>query len=616
MSSFSLSLSKSGVRPLVALVGAGIKVAFFVASKSPGNPSSVFEASPTRLVHPIKASPTRLHQPDVFPLSVAVATVALFGFVALVMVSKGIMFGTPSIPGSNGGRDDEDPEPDGGAHDEVNGGPVNKHDKDDANGNGNGDEPPPPPDAGAINAEPREPWNWIFWLLLLLTFLSCYYWREITSFVISFAGERKTYYAIASLIGRPMSYFVDPALFHFISAIVIDFILCGKMPSWLPTSIAILTAMSTAYSALLFLNVIFRVFRLILSVPRAVYTCIAFIHRRTRRWGKVHYLIWIVWFYFPLVCFDAVHVIVDCARFPQTQSLVTRLVNLGLDCIVRLCWRDDVSLVQNMTTAAAPTALFVYRSLCSSSMLPDTLGYPVTFLLRKLLSHNLLQQDNYAFTAFICGPVLFYSYISTAAPGHLCLNSAFIPVLAARVLYPDSHILCRNSAFIPVLAAHIYKIPLYPDSHILCRNRITTLKQRPYTPRLRAPVLLHRFGYSFGNRRRPLLVRRDPRLTSLRLHGRVYDTFGWLALRVGSLLACGNELSTPTLGSTLLLPSLNFTVDGRRALVTYCWCSSEYTVFFAVHLQNKNSFLPWTLGHSAPSPFLDVGPPLLVLDLS
>ncbi|KAJ7726917.1 hypothetical protein B0H16DRAFT_261482 [Mycena metata] len=360
MSSLSFLLSKSGVRPMVALVGAGIKVALLVASKSPSIPSSAFEASPTRIVHPTKASPTRLHQPDVsFSLSFAVAsTVALFGLVGFVLASKGFLSGTRS----NDGRDGEDPpEPDGDADEEDHRGPVNEHDNDDTNGDG--EEPPPPPDAGAIDAVPRQRWNWMLWLMLILILLSCYYWREISVFVISFVGERKLYYTVAYLIGRSLSHFINPALFQFISSMVIDFLLYGKMPSWLPTSITTLTAMSTAYSALLFLNVIFRVCRVIVNIPRAVYKSIAFIHRGTRRCGRLHYLIWLVWLYLALACKLCFSLMVICAYgFPQTQVLVARWINVCLDSVLRSCWPDDLSFVQNITTVAAPVALFIYRS--------------------------------------------------------------------------------------------------------------------------------------------------------------------------------------------------------------------------------------------------------------
>ncbi|KAJ7768352.1 hypothetical protein B0H16DRAFT_1519529 [Mycena metata] len=183
-SSLSFSLYKAGARPLVALVGAGIKVAFLVASKSPSiRSSSAPSTTRMRYVEPSKTSfgPENASPSPAFIATGAIAVTTLF---LGVLYAKGF-FGRGDDDDGNENNADNDGGGNGGEvpgrGDPPGADPTNSHgndpgpDLDDGHAVDTGEEPPPPPPPGpgvrAYIPRPRI-------LVLLLLILLAFYFRE------------------------------------------------------------------------------------------------------------------------------------------------------------------------------------------------------------------------------------------------------------------------------------------------------------------------------------------------------------------------------------------------------------------------------------------------------
>ncbi|KAJ7771553.1 hypothetical protein B0H16DRAFT_187956 [Mycena metata] len=207
-SSLNIPLSKGGFHPLVALVGAGIKVAFLVAPKAPFSIPTSSGPSPTRMIYlePSKTSfrvdPSNASTCLAF---IAASIIAVTTLVLGVLYTKGLLGrsndherdakhsdgGSGGRGGGGGGGGSNG----GGSGDEVPGGSGDPPGANPTYGNGNnsnvdsdghhgvdtGEEPPPPPPPGH-GVDLRMPRSWILILLvillaLLLLFL-VFHWRR------------------------------------------------------------------------------------------------------------------------------------------------------------------------------------------------------------------------------------------------------------------------------------------------------------------------------------------------------------------------------------------------------------------------------------------------------
>ncbi|KAJ7165099.1 hypothetical protein C8R46DRAFT_1192789, partial [Mycena filopes] len=175
VSNLSPSLSKDATRPLLALVGVGIKLALLVVS---GTPTS----SPTRTVS-LTPSKTSFDPRNVSssPVSIATSAIVITTLVLGVLYAKGF-FGqgggggnqpeidpNGGVDGERGSPPDADPSVD---HDHE---PGSDHHGDDKLVDTGEEPPPPPPRAVAVDSWLPRRWRL---LLLLLLLLLAFYLRE------------------------------------------------------------------------------------------------------------------------------------------------------------------------------------------------------------------------------------------------------------------------------------------------------------------------------------------------------------------------------------------------------------------------------------------------------
>jgi hypothetical protein len=186
----SLYLFKGTGKPLVhALVGAGIKVAFLVASKAPSIPSPPV-ASAT-FPHALDPTKTLLDPGDASISSTTFLTCGVTITVLLFSILNAKGFFSYPRDGDTSGRSDTLPGSDGGdppvsgSGDPPDPDPTNNHDNDpspilhDNAPVASGEEPPSSPPTGVNVQAWRSRW-WILWLILiaLIAILLCYYYRN------------------------------------------------------------------------------------------------------------------------------------------------------------------------------------------------------------------------------------------------------------------------------------------------------------------------------------------------------------------------------------------------------------------------------------------------------
>ncbi|KAJ7026582.1 hypothetical protein C8F04DRAFT_107775 [Mycena alexandri] len=354
--------SKALLNPLVENIVAKSRVALLVASnvhnlKAAGTGRINSDASKTVHTDERPTNPTPTYDATL-SLPVAVTcTLALFGLIVSVLALRGVSGTTQSFAGSNGGHDscygEEAPEFDDCVDDEHNAGLVHDHDS----ANGGGEEPPPSPAAAPVAKPPPKGSGWLIWILMVLTALGCYYWREFSRFIwrkgVAFfttlltpEQRRRVYSAIAAVINRAFSSFANPVVLSVISGLVVDF-LCGQTPFWIPASITALTAWSTM-SALYASTFIAR---LALSSPLAIYNTFARAHDETHRLGPFR------WLLLPLACTALAGA---CYKWSALLEFPVNYWDFALSSFnsaISLGWQDQLPLAQNLSVSTAPVAV-------------------------------------------------------------------------------------------------------------------------------------------------------------------------------------------------------------------------------------------------------------------
>ncbi|KAJ7035630.1 hypothetical protein C8F04DRAFT_513633 [Mycena alexandri] len=185
MSSLTFSLTSGAVRPLVVLVGAGIEVAFLLASKSPNIPSSSV-VSPTRM-RDVEPSKTLFNPGNAAFSSTFIAT----GAIAVTTLFLGVLYWKGLLGRGNNDDDDHDADHNdsGGSGGEVpsrgdppGADPTDHHHNEpgpNLDGEHPGEEPPPPPPPGP-GIDSFIPNRWILLIILLLILVAIYFRQKIS----------------------------------------------------------------------------------------------------------------------------------------------------------------------------------------------------------------------------------------------------------------------------------------------------------------------------------------------------------------------------------------------------------------------------------------------------